>query len=154
MAYSDPKSGMDYADGDRLPAAHLNAFRDAHATALYGDTQAAAGAYLCVSQRAYSATTGPIQPTESIVRLTGAVTTTVTVELPVSGDIPAGAVMLITTNGSGSGSGAYDVVSGSGGSTVFQLDATDAGGGAAYYDGTEWRPATFGGGAVLSAGNW
>ena len=153
MAYTDPKSGG-YSDGEPLPAAHLNAFRDAHDSALYGDTQLDAGAYLCLSQKAFSATSGPIQPTESIVRLTGAITATVTVELPVSAGTPAGAVMFITTNGSGSGAGVYDVVSGSGGSTVFQLDATDSGGGVAYYDGAEWRPAAFGGGAVTSASNW
>lgn len=143
MGYTDPKSGG-YSDGDPLPATHLNAFRDAHDTALYGDTQMSTGEYVAYSFSVYT-DTSPFSITTAIARLTGAVSTVaMEVSLPVS-SIPTGARISVACAGNGSGSGSYEIRSGV--TTVVVLDATVVGGAELYWDGSEWRCSTVSGGA-------
>lgn len=143
MGYTDPKSGG-YSDGEPLPAAHLNAFRDAHDSALYGDTQMSTGQYVSFSFASYAGTT-PFSVTTAIARLSGAISTSgLEVALPTS-SVPNGARLSVACVGNGSGGSSYDIRSGA--TSVVNLDGTAVGGAELYWDGSQWRCSTVSGGA-------
>lgn len=143
MGYTDPKPGG-YSNGEPVDASELNAFRDAHADALYGDTQMSTGQYVAYSFASYTGTT-PFSITTAIARLSGAVSSSgLEVALPTS-SVPTGARLSVTCVGNGSGGSSYDIRSGV--TTIVTLDGTVIGGAELYWDGTQWRCSTVSGGA-------